>query len=53
MRTETTTPRELTEAELRQAGGGAAYMKLGDIKGNVSASGSSTKLQLACASGTF
>jgi hypothetical protein len=53
MRTETMTIHELTEAELREAGGGAAYLELGDIQGTASASSSSTKLQFACASGTF
>lgn len=33
----TTAPRELATAELHQANGGAAYMKLGDIRGDVSA----------------
>jgi len=51
MHTEIMKTREITEAELRQAAGGAAYLKLGDIKGDVSASRSSPMLQLACASG--
>ncbi len=53
MHTEATKTREITETELREAGGGAAYMKLGDIKGDVSASRATPILQLHCASGQF
>ncbi len=38
--TDNTTRQVLSEAQLAQASGGAAYMKLGDIKGSSTASAS-------------
>lgn len=44
-------PAELTEGQLDQAAGGAAYLKIGDIKGEAVETGSSPKLMDAAATG--
>lgn len=51
MQTETTGIREITEAELRQSGGGAGYLKIGDIAGEMPPHIISPKLQPAFTGG--
>lgn len=44
-------PAELDETQLDQAAGGAAYLKIGDIKGEAVAPRATPKLMESCATG--